>query len=250
MAGYNRQHVEDSKNWSGIMLIGDDGVGKHSLAHSYMDEKVYSGAKWIELSQQIFIRTNLPLNSSPIHRSQRKPLMTRANKHEREMIEMEFSLYQARAWEFWSPPPALGVISILVKSDVVVICYDCSRPETLHNAIYKWHPIVLHHGTNAPIVLVGCKSDLKPKDPNCTLVPFVTTEEAKKAARQIGAIDALECSESDGRESFKKIGDLLAWYAYYSHFWDAETPSTRRHLQAFRDRKGSPLGERPFTWGN
>ncbi|CAG8716035.1 7140_t:CDS:2, partial [Acaulospora colombiana] len=60
-----------------------------------------------------------------------------------------------------------------------------------------WYPLVLHHAPHVPIFLLGCKSDMKAelyrKSPT-----FVTTEEAKKAALQIGAIDALECTAMRG----------------------------------------------------
>jgi hypothetical protein len=81
----------------------------------------------------------------------------------------------------------------------------------------------------APLFLLGCKSDLKVIDPNQASIPFVTTEEAKKAARQIGAIDALECSAMDS-DSIKRIGDLLAWHGYYSHF--------RKNEMHSKDAKG------------
>ncbi|PVF97161.1 hypothetical protein CPB86DRAFT_786151 [Serendipita vermifera] len=79
---------------------------------------------------------------------------------------------------------------------------------------------------------------MKTWDPKLAPRPFVTTEEAKRAARQIGAIDALECSawESD---TVKKVGDLLAWYGHYHHFPDNGPSSTLwSRLQALLRRRG------------
>ncbi|PVF97162.1 P-loop containing nucleoside triphosphate hydrolase protein, partial [Serendipita vermifera] len=139
-------------------------------------------------------------------------------------IELGFWFKKVSQSEIQEPPPSEHTWHTYAGSDVIAICYDCSRPETLHNAIYKWHPMILHHGPNVPVVLVGCRSDLKSKDPKQSSMSFVTTEEAKKAARQIGAVDALEFSSNDGK-STKKIGDRLVWYAYYSHFGFTESPS-------------------------
>jgi hypothetical protein len=78
---------------------------------------------------------------------------------------------------------------------------------------------MLYYGLTreVPLILLGCKSDLKIEDPNRASIPFVTTEEAQKAARQIGAVDALECSSMDS-DSIRRIGDFLGWHGYYSHF--------------------------------
>ncbi|CAG8744490.1 14665_t:CDS:2, partial [Acaulospora colombiana] len=81
--------------------------------------------------------------------------------------------------------------SPLRTADVIAICYNISKPETLHNAIYKWYPMALYFASDAPIFLIGCKT--KRKRPN-----MVPESDAEAACRQIGAIRLLICSSTDG----------------------------------------------------
>ncbi|KAK3750819.1 hypothetical protein QZH41_008188 [Actinostola sp. cb2023] len=46
-------------------------------------------------------------------------------------------------------------------TDVVVICFDISRPETLENVNSKWAKEVKELCHDKPLLLVGCKSDLR-----------------------------------------------------------------------------------------
>ncbi|PVF97163.1 hypothetical protein CPB86DRAFT_786156 [Serendipita vermifera] len=206
------------------MLIGDRGVGRYSLSKRYIYGLPYYGNDWEVLSQSNDDWREFSLTSSPIlpNGQSLRPTgflatLRRALKNKPETIELIFWFTKMKESEFQASPLSASTTDEFARTDVVAICYDCSRQETLHNTIYKWHPIVLHHGPNIPVFLVGCRSDLKPIDPNDTSIQFVTTEEAKKAAHQIGAVDALECS-SDNGESIDKVGDLLVWYACYSHF--------------------------------
>ncbi|CAG8777453.1 17399_t:CDS:1, partial [Acaulospora colombiana] len=70
------------------------------------------------------------------------------------------------------------------------------------------NPLVLCYGSNVPMFLIGCKSDRKGAL-NQVHGPCVTTEEAKEAATQLGAIDALECSAMK-RNTVKRVVDMLA----------------------------------------
>ncbi|PVF97168.1 P-loop containing nucleoside triphosphate hydrolase protein [Serendipita vermifera] len=219
------------RNWTSILLVGDVGVGKDSFATRYIYDR--TPFECPELGQRKSTWKSLPLSSSPLlngqpgqyHRELWPAFRTLASKNDPETIEMWFSFFSLLSWDIHPS----RISRAFEGSDVIALCYDSSRPETLHNAIYKWHPMVLQHGPSVPIFLLGCKSDLKLDGSGQSAAQFVTMEDAKKAARQIGAIDAFECSAND-YESAEKVGDLLVWYAYYSHFWNPEASYSR--LQA------------------
>lgn len=219
--------------WTGIVLIGDDGVGRHTFAQNYIHPQSSLSAGEDGPNQQHITRMNVQLGSTRIPHPQLKLLDIKTNKQDHEALEIGFFMYSPNTWDIQSPLHGKRVMQVFFESHVIAICYDFSRPETLHNAIYKWYPMMLYHGTNVPVVLVGCRSDLKHKDPSHASTPLVTTEKVKKAARQIGAMDALEYSAQD-KESVKNTGDLLVWYACYSHFGKAQASSTLwGRLQAF-----------------
>ncbi|OMH86190.1 GTP-binding protein rho1 [Zancudomyces culisetae] len=96
-------------------------------------------------------------------------------------------------------------------SHVILICFSIDSPDSLDNVQEKWIAEVLHFCAGLPIILVGCKKDLR-NDPRTIedlrrngLHP-VTTEEGMSVAQKIGAFKYLECSAktNDGvREVFE-----------------------------------------------
>uniref|UniRef100_A0A3Q1FL64 Small monomeric GTPase n=1 Tax=Acanthochromis polyacanthus TaxID=80966 RepID=A0A3Q1FL64_9TELE len=83
--------------------------------------------------------------------------------------------------------------------DVVLICYDVMSPSSFENVFEKWYPEVKHFCVGVPIILVGCKTDLRSdKDLEEKLRsqgenPIKYTE-GEEAGRKINAAAYLECS--------------------------------------------------------
>ncbi|KAJ3216387.1 GTP-binding protein Rho1 [Dinochytrium kinnereticum] len=82
---------------------------------------------------------------------------------------------------------------------VLLICFSIANPDSLGNVEEKWIPEVQHHCQDLPILLVGCKMDLR-NDP-ATVAHLastgrspVTPEQGLAMARKIGAYRYLECS--------------------------------------------------------
>ena len=89
-------------------------------------------------------------------------------------------------------------------SNVILICFSVDSPDSLDNVLEKWISEVLHFCQGVPIILVGCKSDLR-DDPH-TIEALrqqqqqpVSTSEGQQVAQRIGAADYLECSAKTGR---------------------------------------------------
>eukprot|EP00842_Homolaphlyctis_polyrhiza_P004410 jgi/Hompol1/4970/HPOL_004082-RA len=96
-------------------------------------------------------------------------------------------------------------------SHVILICYAIDSPDSLDNVQEKWISEVIHFCAGLPIILVGCKKDLR-NDPRTiaelqkTQQSPVTPEQGKAVAQKIGAYRFLECSarQDDGvREVFE-----------------------------------------------
>ncbi|CUA68951.1 Chitin synthase 4 [Rhizoctonia solani] len=96
-------------------------------------------------------------------------------------------------------------------SHVILICFAVDSPDSLDNVQEKWISEVMHFCAGLPIILVGCKKDLR-RDPKTidelrkTSQRPVTPEEGMAVAQKIGARHYLECSAKSGegvREVFQ-----------------------------------------------
>ena len=84
-------------------------------------------------------------------------------------------------------------------SHVILICYAVDSPDSLDNVQEKWISEVLHFCSGLPILLVGCKKDLRNDQKTIEelkkigQVP-VSYEEGLAVSQKIGAYKYLECS--------------------------------------------------------
>jgi Ras-related C3 botulinum toxin substrate 1 len=46
-------------------------------------------------------------------------------------------------------------------TDVFLVCYSVVSPTSFENVQAKWIPELRHHAPNAPVILVGTKTDLR-----------------------------------------------------------------------------------------
>ncbi|KAG8012211.1 Rho-related GTP-binding protein RhoF [Nibea albiflora] len=83
--------------------------------------------------------------------------------------------------------------------NVVLICYDVMCPSSFDNVFVKWYPEVQHFCLGVPIILVGCKGDLRTDKvlikklwaSGQKAVTYIQGEEAK---RKLDAVLYMECS--------------------------------------------------------
>ncbi|XP_074852152.1 rho-related GTP-binding protein RhoD [Carettochelys insculpta] len=82
---------------------------------------------------------------------------------------------------------------------VILMCFDVTSPSSFDNILTKWYPEVNHFCKGVPVLLVGCKTDLR-KDKFLLrrlhedhLEP-ITYQQAEARAREVHAVTYLECS--------------------------------------------------------
>ncbi|TDL27042.1 ras-domain-containing protein [Rickenella mellea] len=81
------------------------------------------------------------------------------------------------------------------KSHVILIAFSIDTPDSLDNVSSKWIEEVRSIcGPTIPVILVGCKSDLRPPPDSPDSVDFVQTRDGQRVANEIGARAYKECS--------------------------------------------------------
>ncbi|KAH8114925.1 rho small monomeric GTPase [Phellopilus nigrolimitatus] len=81
------------------------------------------------------------------------------------------------------------------KSHVILIAFGIDTPDSLDNVAVKWIEEVRSIcGPSIPVLLVGCKSDLRQPPGSPLAHNYVQTATAQEMAREIGARAYKECS--------------------------------------------------------
>lgn len=79
-------------------------------------------------------------------------------------------------------------------ADVILLCYAVDSETSLLNVVHTWSKEVRHFCPEVPIVLVGCKSDLRSISKKANQQIQVDPVRVVDAQRQIGAVIHIECS--------------------------------------------------------
>lgn len=85
-------------------------------------------------------------------------------------------------------------------TDVFLLCYSVVSPASCENVRAKWAAELAHHAPGAPVILVGCKTDLRHDAEHVRQLRLqagaepVSYEAGLKLSKEIGARKYLECS--------------------------------------------------------
>ncbi|XP_030041689.1 rho-related GTP-binding protein RhoD [Microcaecilia unicolor] len=84
-------------------------------------------------------------------------------------------------------------------ANVIIICYDVTNPGSFDNVLTKWYPEVNHFCKGVPVLLVGCKTDLRkdkvrPRKLREDRLEPITYQKGQSMAREVRALMYLECS--------------------------------------------------------
>lgn len=85
------------------------------------------------------------------------------------------------------------------NTNLVLICYDVMNPTSYDNVLIKWYPEVSHFCRGVPLILIGCKTDLR-KDKEylrklrSSQQEPITYNQGEATCQQIKGEAYLECS--------------------------------------------------------
>ncbi|NXQ65948.1 RHOF protein, partial [Quiscalus mexicanus] len=95
------------------------------------------------------------------------------------------------------------------NTNVVLICYDVMNPTSYDNVAAKWYPEVNHFCRGVPLVLIGCKTDLRKDKEQLRRLRAarqepITYNQGEAACKEINAQIYLECS-AKCRENIENV---------------------------------------------
>uniref|UniRef100_A0A8C5LM34 Ras homolog family member F, filopodia associated n=1 Tax=Leptobrachium leishanense TaxID=445787 RepID=A0A8C5LM34_9ANUR len=126
-AGRNRGRKEVK-----MVIVGDGGCGKTSLL-------------------MVYAKGAFPETYAPSVFEKYITTITIGNK------DVDLHLYDTAGQEDYDRLRPLSYQDV----NLVLICYDVTSPSSFDNVLIKWYPEVHHFCRGVPIILIGCKTDLR-----------------------------------------------------------------------------------------
>lgn len=131
-------------------------------------------------------------------------------------------------------------------TDVFLVCYSIMNPRSLQAVKEKWIPEVRQSCPDVPVILVGLKVDLR-DDPGAATDNLernqlpITVEQGQAMAKQIGALDYLECS------ALKRIGIKEVFVEATKAVINPEGQARRAKKRKSEMRRQSQIDRRQVT---
>uniref|UniRef100_A0A4W4H896 Ras homolog family member F n=1 Tax=Electrophorus electricus TaxID=8005 RepID=A0A4W4H896_ELEEL len=115
-----------------IVIVGDGGCGKTSLL-------------------MVYAKGDFPETYAPSVFEKYVTMVTHGGK------EIQLNLYDTAGQDDYDRLRPLSY----QDANLVLICYDVTNPTSFDNVLIKWYPEVRHFCRDVPIILIGCKTDLR-----------------------------------------------------------------------------------------
>ncbi|CAL8321666.1 unnamed protein product [Lota lota] len=108
------------------------------------------------------------------------------------------------------------------EANLIMVCYDVTNPTSFENVLVKWHPELKHFCKDIPVILIGCKTDLR-KD--------------KERIRKLKAVDQTPITYTQGEEVRQQMNAELYLECSAKHQENVEhvfQETTKNALEACR----------------
>ncbi|CAL8278767.1 unnamed protein product [Merluccius merluccius] len=153
-----------------IVIVGDGGCGKTSLL-------------------MVYAKGDFPEKYAPSVFEKYVTTITHGGKN------IKLNLYDTAGQDDYDRLRPLSY----QEAHLIMVCYDVTNPTSFENVLIKWHPEVKHFCKDIPVILVGCKTDLrKDKERTRKLKAVdqtpITYTQGEEVRQQMNAELYLECS--------------------------------------------------------
>ncbi|KAF9482201.1 rho small monomeric GTPase [Pholiota conissans] len=134
------------------------------------------------------------------------------------------------------------------KSHVILIAFAIDTPDSLENVTSKWIEEVRSIcGPTIPVILVGCKADLRPTNEEAASSPdnprqYVTREQGERVANIIGARAYKECSAL----KIEGVDEVFETATRASMLMRDGVPSHGAHLEPAKHHRRRSSGKSGF----
>ncbi|KAF7358835.1 Kinase-like protein [Mycena sanguinolenta] len=119
-------------------------------------------------------------------------------------VEVDDKRIQLALWDTWGQEDHYRLRTLSYPgAHVILICFGIDSPDSLENVKHRWIPEVEHFCPGVPVILVGCKAELR-QHPQViralqkTNQRPVSTEEGMEFAKTSGLPKYMECSARAG----------------------------------------------------
>nr|ADZ73520.1 Rho3 GTPase [Dugesia japonica] len=153
-----------------VVVVGDGYVGKTSLLNAFVKKTFFT-----DYEPTVFETTSRDVNING--------------------LTITLNLWDTGGQEDYEH---IRILSY--PADLIILCYAVDIPSSLNNILDIWKPELDIHSPKAPIILVGCKSDLRDRyfDNKQKSAELVSSEDSVKIRQTICAKGHLECSARTG----------------------------------------------------
>lgn len=153
-----------------IVIVGDGGCGKTSLL-------------------MVYAKGDFPEKYAPSVFEKYVTTVTLGGK------EIQLNLYDTAGQDDYDRLRPLSY----QNADLILVCYDVTNPTSYENVIIKWYPEVSHFCRDVPMILIGCKTDLRKDKEKMRKLRAVEQEpityiQGEETQKQMNAALYLECS--------------------------------------------------------
>lgn len=203
-----------------IVIVGDSECGKTSLIQRYIKETF----------NEVYSPTAFDTYNTTYHVS--------------ETYKIQMSLWDTSGSHRYDSVRPLSY----ADADLIMICFSVAEPDSMDHAISRWASEVREHCPKQPIILVGCKTDLRTDAATVAeLAKRRTTpimyDQALKTAKQIGALVYSEISSKDSQRSVNDVIEVAALSSAGNKTTPEQSPTFRRQRSFMRRKRFNGMGE-------
>lgn len=127
----------------------------------------------------------------------------------------------------------------LPNTDLLVLCFSVCDLESYETLPTKWKTMIDFYCKDTPIVLIGCKTDLRHDAEEIKNLAemgqsMISREMGEKMAKEIGALKYFECSAKNNEGGEIMLDFYYKWV--YGNNVDGESEETEKKKKGFFNR--------------